>query len=177
MSEGYDKLMEAVKGDCAKYENCFNPEGCDKEHSKCFNNYCSKFKWAIDRAKMYGEALGVNWEDILDSWEKDRSYWYQNYYQEANQPEINSDKTRVFETVDEMLGSLGDGGFRCPYCGAISTNPYECNSGKQVDGKTCDWKVYGLLRDLGKGVFVYCKDRLKGEIIFMPIAWEQEEQP
>jgi hypothetical protein len=33
-----------------------------------------------------------------------------------------------------------------------------------------------LFGDLGKGVFVYCKDRLAGESIFMPIAWETETE-
>lgn len=194
--KGYEKLMEAVIRDCNEGEGCFNPDGCDKEftkmvpaegtmkkytdmvckvNTKCFHQYCDKFKWVIDRAKHYGEKLGLNWEDILDSWEADRSYWYMNYYQECNQPEIKGDKVRVFETVDEMLKAIGEKKFRCPACGGISTNPYECNSGKEMsNGKICDWKVYGLFRDLGKGVFVYCKDKLRGETIFMPVAWEKE---
>jgi len=26
---------------------------------------------------------------------------------------------------------------------------------------------------LGKTIFVYCKDQIRGERIFMPIAWEE----
>ncbi len=33
-----------------------------------------------------------------------------------------------------------------------------------------------VLGDLGKGVFVYCKDMVHGERIFMPIAWEAEPE-
>lgn len=177
---GYKKLMESVKRDCNERNSCgcFNPEGCNTENARigkygeegyksCFHKYCDKFKWVIDRAKHYGEKTGLDWEDILDSWEEDRSYWYMNYYQDCNQPEIKGDKVKVFETVKDMINSIGEKRFRCPSCGGISTDPYKCNGG-------CDWKVYGLFGDLGKGVFVYCKDKLKGETIFMPLAWEQD---
>lgn len=180
---GYEKLKESVMRDCNERNSCgcFNPEGCNVKGQKvegksCFHDYCNKFKWVIDRAKHYGEKLGLNWEDILDSWEADRGYWYMNYYQDCNQPEIKGDKVRVFETVKEMLKSIGGKGFRCPMCGGISKEPYKCNSGLEISkGKKCDWKVYGLFGGLGKGVFIYCKDKLHGETIFMPIAWENQE--
>lgn len=181
---GYEKLKAAIEHDCNDKGSCgcFNPNGCNvpghrKDGKSCFHSYCDKFKWVIDRAKHYGEKLGLNWEDILDAWEEKRGYWYMNYYQEGNQPEIKGDRVRVFETVEDMLQSIGDKKFRCPMCGGISTNPYECDSGIEMrKGKICDWKVYGLFGDLGKGVFVYCKDKLRGEHIFMPVAWEEEQQ-
>lgn len=138
--------------------------------------YCQKFKWIIDRAKHYGKKMELDWKDVLKSWEGERRYWYLNYYQDCNQPEIKSDKVRIFDTVDEMLESMSVMKFRCPACGGISTSPYECNSGiEMIKGKRCDWKVYGLLGDLGKGIFVYCKDRLRGEIMFMPVSWEGDD--
>lgn len=185
---GYESLKEAVIRDCNDRGQCgcFNPEGCNRKGTKigeygepgfkmCFHKYCDKFKWAIDRAKEYGEKLGIPWEQILDAWEADRNYWYMNYYQECNQPSISSKNVRVFDTVDDLRASIGDKGFRCPCCGQISTSPYECNSGAvRSDGTVCDWKVYGLLGDLGKGVFVYCKDKVRGERMFMPAAWEPD---
>ena len=66
------------------------------------HKYCDKFKWVIDRAKHYGEKLGIPWEDILDSWESHRDYWYMNYYQECNQPTILSGNVRVFDTVEDL---------------------------------------------------------------------------
>lgn len=181
MSFGYDKLLEDTERDCndKSHEGCFNPEGCNKKDTRvrCTHRYCDTFKWAVDRAKQYGEKLNVPWEEVLDSWEQKRSYWYMNYYQECNQPEISSNNTRVFETVDEMLHAIGEHKFRCPACGGISTDPYECNSGLEIEkGKTCDWKVYGLFRDMGKGVFVYCKDKLTGNTIFMPVSWEERKE-
>lgn len=181
-SAGYLKLMESVKRGCAEGENCFNPNGCDKTgRVKCFHKYCNQFKWVIDRANHYAEKLGIPAAEILDSWEKRRSYWYMNYYQDCNQPLIEADNVRVFNNVAEMLESIGENKFRCPLCGGVSTNPYECNSGvivsKIKDGKDgpCNWKVYGLFGDLGKGTFVYCKYELRGERIFMPLSWEKEK--
>ena len=177
---GYKKLKEAVERDCNDRNSCgcFNPEGCNvprrsKDGKFCSHDYCDKFKWVIGRAKQYGEKLGLNWEDILESWESGRSYWYMNYYQECNQPEINSDKVKVFESVDEMLKNIGEKQFRCPACGGISTNPYKCNTGLEMSkGKICNWNCGGLFRDLGRGLFVSCKDKLAGQTIFMPISWE-----
>jgi hypothetical protein len=126
-----------------------------------------------NKLKEYSEKLNIPQDEILKSWESDRSYSAINYYQECNQPSINAEKVKVFETVDEMLKSFEDKNFRCPACGGVSSNPYKCNSGKEMSkDKICDWKVYGLFGDLGKGVYVYCKDKLKGETIFLPIAWE-----
>lgn len=177
---GYESLMEAVKKDCNALNSCgcFNPDGCDNPDGRigkygepgfkwCTHKYCDKFKWVIDRAKHYGEKAGIPWEGILDAWEKERNYWYMNYYQECNQPKIENGKVRVFDTVRDFRESVGNGLFRCPRCGGVSTNPYECNAGG------CDWKIYGLLR--GGGIHVFCKDAMRGEDIFMPLAWEEQE--
>jgi len=156
---GYEKLKAAVESDLKRREG----ERCSK-----------KLEWVIDRAKHYEEKTGIPWNEILDSWEEKRNYWYMNYYQDCNQPEIKGDKVRVFETVKDMTDSLAEKKFRCPSCGGISASPYKCNSGKFVDKNTkaCDWNVGGLFGDLGKGIFVFCKDKVAGETIFMPIAWE-----
>lgn len=168
MGKGYDKLSNAVKKDCEEHSGTFHPEGCCKCNKKCFHDYCNKFKWAIDRAKAYGEATGLKWEDILDSWEEERNYWYMNYYQDCNQPEIKGSNVKVFDTMEDFKKSIGEMLFRCPSCGKITMNPYEC--------KACGWKVYGLFKDMGKGVFVYVKERLMGENIFMPVSWEDKEE-
>lgn len=175
MGKGYDKLITSVKRDCFEDGDCFNPEGCDKENQrKCFHRYCTKFKWIIDRAKHYAGKTGLDWNVILDAWESNRDYWYMNYYQESNQPEIKADNVKIFETVDEMLKSIGKE-FRCPACKRITTDPYTCNSGdKTQKDKICDWKAHGLFGTLGKGVYIFCKENTQGDTIFMPIAWESE---
>jgi len=179
-SDGYLRLKASVMEDCSRGEDCFNPDGCNKQQGciKCFHRYCDTFKWVIDRANHYSEKLGIPATQILDSWEKSRDYWYMNYYQNCNQPLIETDQVRVFDTVDDMLKAFGEPKFRCPFCGGISSSPYECNSGLTVEiiGQTsvCNWKVYGLF--LGKGIYVFCKDKLRGETIFMPVAWEKQEE-
>jgi hypothetical protein len=99
-----------------------------------------------------------------------------NYYQECNQPEIKGEAIKVFDTVEDLIISFEDKGFRCPHCGGISKDAYTCDSGKVMsNGKPCDWKVYGLFGDMGKGVYIFIKEKLRGQTIFMPVAWEQKE--
>lgn len=130
-------------------------------------------KYLRTKLVEYSNALNISQEEILKSWEEDRTYSAINYYQEANQPSLKTDKVKVFETVEEMLQAVGGKKFRCPSCYGVSTNPYECNSGEEMSkGKKCDWKVYGLFGDLGKGTYVYIKDKSKGESIFTPLSWE-----
>lgn len=167
MSKGYEKLGAAVTKDCEESGGTFHTEGCCECGAKCFHRYCDKFRWAVDRAKAYGAATGLKWEDILDSWEDDRDYWYMNYYQNCNQPDIKAGKVRVFDTLEDFRTAVGEKKFRCSSCGKITTDPYEC--------KTCGWAVYGLLMGLGKEAFIYVKDKMKGAHIFMPISWEERE--
>ena len=185
MSTGYESLKAAVEKDCKDGKDCFNLDGCNNPHpwangKGCFHKYCDTFKWAIDRAKHYGEKLGLPWEDILDAWERDRTYWYMNYYQDANQPLIQGDNVRVFDTVEQLKESIREPKFRCPMCGGVSTDPHCCNTGlnmvkdRRRKPKVCDWKSYGLFGTLGKGVTIYVKEKLRSEHIFMPVAWEKD---
>lgn len=165
--DGYKKLLESVEH--------------DEKNSPGFHDYRAKLTWIIDRANHYAEKTGLDAADILDKWESGRTYWYMNYYQDAEQPEIKDENVRMFETIKDLRKSIGSSGFRCPLCGGVSKSPYECDSGiiisKIKDGRDgpCNWKVYGLFRDMGKGVHVFVKSELHGETMFMPIAWEKQE--
>lgn len=169
---GYDKLKEAVMKDCNEKGGCgcFNENGCnvknatigtygEEGYKHCFHEYCDKFKWVIDRAKHYGEKLGIPWEEILDSWEEDRTYWYMNYYQDCEQPLIDSDDVFVFESAEEMRKKVGNE-FICPSCKKIGSDPYEC--------KHCGWKSYGFIQL--RLTFIYCKKERKSTKCFMPKA-------
>ena len=127
-----------------------------------------------NKLEEYSNDFGIDQEELLKSWEQDRDYSAINYYQEANQPTIKADHVKVFENIEEMLQTIGKKKFRCPSCNGVSNNPYKCDSGEKMSKeKTCDWNVKGLFGDLGKGVYVYIKDQLKGETIFTPISWEK----
>lgn len=169
-SEGYRKLRAAILADTKNLRS-------EAERMR-------KLTFAVDRAKHYADKTGIDASEILTAWESRRDYWYMNYYQDANQPEITGDSVRVFETVDDATAAIGKAGYRCPYCKAVSSDPYECNSGVEVkrteDGKqlkVCNWKVYGLFGHLGKGVSLFIKDQLRIATIFMPVAWEAASQP
>lgn len=164
--------------DCKGYKTLRTSVDADLTgSSKGWHDYEGKFKWVLARAQHYADKTGIAAADILDSWEKDRNYWYMNYYQDCNQPEIKSDRVRVFDTVKDASIAIGRG-FRCPACGGVSTDAYECDTGLKMPGtdKACDWKVYGLFRDLGKGITVFCKDQIKANLIFMPVAWETQDE-
>lgn len=170
-------VMQAAKGDKWNKKPCghFNPRGCDKprltdESPDCHRSrVCDKFKWIMDRATHYAYKTGLSVGEILDAWEEDRSYWYVNYYQGANQPRIKGDSVRVFDTVDDLWTSVKNPEFRCPACGKISGDPYDCT---QMD---CNWKSYGLFGTMGKGVTVFIKEKVKILHMFMPVAWETKQ--
>lgn len=159
-SEGYSKLLAAVVKD-------EGPAG-----TKQFHDYRGKLAWVVSRAKHYAEKTGLPAADILNAWEQRRNYWYMNYYQDCNQPEIKADSVRIFDTAESMRAAIGEQGFRCPCCDHVSRSPYECDSGVKVDGQPCNWKVYGLFGHMGKGTHVFVKEAMRGENIFMPVAWE-----
>lgn len=127
MKKGIESLKSAVQEDTERDENCFNENGCDHEFSrmvpqtdpqlkaigitekcikvsKCFHKYCDKYKWVIDRAKLYAEKTGKPYEEIIEIWEHNRTYWYMSYYQEYNQP-INGIKNtdeKIFKTTERI---------------------------------------------------------------------------
>ena len=169
--EGYIKLKHDVLYDYAKDDNYQNGKNS-------FHNYAKTFEFAINKAMHYSENTGIKASDILDSWERDRSYWYMNYYQECNMPEIKGNNVRVFDNADEFRKSVGKSGFRCPNCDGISTNPNICDTHRLVAAgkrkkKECDWVSYGLFGTMGKGANVFLKDRIRNFEIFMPVAWEE----
>ena len=160
--EGYKKLLADVEKDIAG-------------HARSYEDCHEKLDWIVGRAEHYAEKLNLDACDILNAWEKGRNYWYMNYYQECEQPTITAERVRVFETSEDLRQAVGTLGFRCPMCGGISRSPYECDSGLDMaPGKKCDWKSWGLFKDLGKGIYIYVKEKLQGQVIFMPIAWEKE---
>lgn len=127
------------------------------------------------KLKEYSEKLDIPQEEILANWEAKRDYSATNYYQEANQPNINAESTRVFETLDDFKAAVNGQHFRCPMCEGVSRNPGACDSGLNMSkGKICNWNAGGLFGTLDRGVFVFIKDKMDGQSIFKPIAWEEK---
>ena len=187
-SKGYINLKKDIIRDALQGYNisankekptsfCFNNNGCIMHNTNsyvCNPEPCTKFKWIIDRAKHYSHITKIDIITILDTWESDRSYWYQNYYQDCNQPKINNNDILIVEDATDFKRRFTRG-FRCPACGGISTSPTTCNSGiKQSNSSRtiCNWKSYGLFGTLGKGLYVFMKDKALGQTIFKPLELE-----
>lgn len=163
--EGYQKLKTAAEHDDSR----------DPWRKKSGEHW-QKLQWIVDRAEHYAQATGLNAADILNAWESRRNYWYMNYYQDSNQPLIKDDKVRVFDTIEDLLASVKVSEYRCPACNGITRSPYICTTGLPLsEGRTCDWKVGGLFGHMGKGTYIFIKEKMVGENIFMPVAWEGEE--
>jgi len=187
MKKGIESLKQAVITDCEKHENCFSETGCTNEFYKtlpqdnpdllqygktkcvrsvkCFNNYCDKYKWVIDRAAHYAEKSGKTVNEVIEIWENDRTYWYMNYYQESNQPLLESDKIIPYEQwradlIERFGKDPKNWEFVCPNCGNVQTlqmfldhsvpDPenkfYFSCIGRWVKGIGCDWTLGGLLK-------------------------------
>lgn len=165
--DGYKRLLAAVEKDEAGDRRIKSLKG------RYFHDYRTKLQWIVDRAQHYAEKTGLEASAILDAWEKDRRYWYMNYYQDCNQPEIKAEKVRVFETPEEARASFAGAGFRCPRCNGVSKHPTTCDTGIEIEPhKPCDWKAWGLFGALGKGVAVFVKSEVRIYLVFMPVAWE-----
>lgn len=188
MSKGIESLKSAVIRDCQKGENCFSEIGCTKQRytnlpednpkllkmgfktkcvslTKCFHDYCGKYKWVVDRAKHYAEKSGKTVDEVIDIWEADRSYWYMNYYQDANQPIIASDRIIEYDDwIAQLTERFGEDSkkwaFKCPHCGHVQTGQDFIDSGigehkdqvyfncigRYIEGKGCDWTLGGLMK-------------------------------
>ena len=103
------------------------------------------------RLENYHQVTGIPKDEILIAFEKARNINTVNFYQESNFPLMKN--VYVFDTIEDYRKAFPSGKYICPSCGKESTDPYECSQEK------CDWKVYGLLGDLGKGIKVIIKDK------------------
>lgn len=143
----------------AEYYHCLEREPGRKEEWR------QKYEWALARAQQYADALGTDRETVLAAWEEDRDYWYVNYYQESNQPDLTGEIGVVtlaeWRAEGEQLYGKEqlDWRFRCPACGHVQTmrkfkeaglNPQlaylNCASRHDLGGKAdCKWTIGGLL--------------------------------
>lgn len=122
----------------------------------------------------YSRVLKISKPKLLRALETQRNYTAINYYQEANFPSLDGVLVLPSKKAFKALAKRPE--FRCPSCEQISKNPYECDTGHVTDGKTCDWKSFGLFGTMGKGLRVIVRRRFLTHAvvheIFMPVAME-----
>lgn len=150
------------------------PGGTGEQRAKAFEAHIKRV------LPEYAAAFGMTEAQVWEALERRRNYGAINYYQEANQPRL--DGVRVFATTEAMMAALRpELGFRCPACGGVSKDSQTCDSGVVRDSKECNWKSWGFLRTLGKGLRVVVAEQFldSGCVheIFMPIALESHGQP
>lgn len=115
IKKGYDSLYEAYRNSCGNW-----PAQSE--------SYKKKFEWVLNRAQQYADKLGVDREVILQKWEERRDYWFMNFYQESNQPDLDNNAVPVVTLAqwreqgealfgDDMMGWK----FKCPQCGHVSS--------------------------------------------------------
>lgn len=132
--------------------------------------------WIRDKVEHYSSVFGFSKVEILEAFEKKRTYWSANYYQESNFPVLD-DKVKIFETTEDLMKAVKSRQFICPACNQVQSNPYTCNSGfVDNNNKVCNWASYGLLGTLGKGFRFTVKESFleqpKIDDCFMPVEFK-----
>lgn len=129
----------------------------------------------VQMIESYSRVLRIPAADILTAIEQARDYSVVNYYQESNWPD--SSEFQVFDTMDDLRNTISRNEFRCPRCHGVSSDPYTCNSGIEIQkGAVCDWKAYGLFGTMGQGLRFTVReaflDKPVIDNIFMPLEME-----
>ncbi len=126
----------------------------------------AKWQWIMARADMYARYCGMSREKILEAWEEDRRYWYMNYYQECNQPDLTKRENvmSIAQWKEKGKALFGDDPkkwqYECPNCHNVQTMQefYDagvepnyvyksCASRFGIGGlETCKWSVDGLFQ-------------------------------
>ncbi len=125
----------------------------------------------------YSTALGIGQPELLAAFEKSRRHQAAGYYRRTNFPSLES--VTLLPNMREFKKRYPSGRFRCPGCGGISTNPAQCNSGREIgEGdarRPCDWKSHRP-EHAGRGMRVVFRDGFleKPQVfeIFTPIEAE-----
>jgi len=138
--------------------------------------FAKQLEWFKERVEHYHQVLGFTQVEILEAFERKRDYLAANYYQDANFPLLD-EKVKIFETLDELRGSIASRQFICPACNQVQSDPYECKSGfKDKNDKVCDWKSYGFFGTAGKGFRFTIKESFlekpMNDDVFMPIEFK-----
>lgn len=116
------------------------------------DRFKDKLEWIREMVGQYAGAMGIDVDEVVEDFEKRRTYSWPNYYQPANFPDLS--KAEVYETLEDFR--KGNQEFQCPRCGSIGKDPFSCVHRINNDG-ICDWTVSGFL-DIGSR-HVIVKDR------------------
>jgi hypothetical protein len=114
-----------------------------------------KVTFLCERVPQYAKIMGKTELETLELFAKSKNCNYTNYFQNVNFPDLT--EVYIFDTIQDFKAKFPSKQYTCPRCAGISTDYQECNSGRAVDKKVCNWKVYGLFGDMGEGIKVIIK--------------------
>ena len=109
----------------------------------------------------YSKIYSKNYVETLRIIAEAKNVNYINWFQNANLPKF--DKVKVYKNLKEFKEKHPEGKYICPSCEGTSTDPYKCTC------EGCNWKVYGLLWDLGKGITIFFTGNVKDNPIPVPV--------
>lgn len=150
------KGIESIKA--ALSENCQTPGSL-----VCSCRDCSTYRWIIDRAEHYAEFLNNTPEEVMTQWELGRDYNIHNFYQDANQPKLDSPNVILLDDwIEKGQRLFGDPPqnwrFVCPKCKHVQTpqdfidldvepnRAYQECIGRYDHERGCDWAAFGLFK-------------------------------
>ncbi|MEZ5537606.1 MAG: hypothetical protein R3F02_18555 [Thiolinea sp.] len=91
-SQGYKSLKAAMIKDVMEASNHKKERGWSMREKEVYHQH---FAWVINRAKHYAHHQKRTVSEVLTEWEKERSYWWLNYYQDFRQPLLKPSKRRI----------------------------------------------------------------------------------
>lgn len=150
--------------------------------TRSYKEACKFIRFVNGMSLQYSKILNCSQEEVLETLEKNRTYWSANYYQRANFPKLKKkNNVDIFETSNDFKNKFPSGKYICPACNGISTSASICDSGKYINSiKICDWKSFGFFGTLGRGYSFIIKDTfLKEPIvynIFKPLELDNKNE-
>lgn len=132
------------------------------------NRWKGNLEKILARAQQYADILHVDRDAVLEKWEEHRTYWWPNYYQECNFPDLNKKGGYPVLSLEDwkkegerLFGpDKKNWKFICPNCGHIQSYrdfikgginadlaAVNCASRHGLGGRPdCKWTTGGLFR-------------------------------
>lgn len=104
--------------------------------------------WLEEMVRQYAQKIGVSVDECTALLDAGRDYWWPNYYQPANFPDLEAPGRHFlgyYASPSALRAYAAEhwAGFRCPRCGNVGESPTECAHRIANDG-VCDWCAFGL---------------------------------
>jgi len=105
--DGYKSLkktvLDYIQNETLYYKNSKTSDALKDYKKKLKKKEFENFKWVIDRVRHYSFVTGIEPEKILNTWERNRTFNYRNYYHNYRFPKINKkSKIKIVEAIKKI---------------------------------------------------------------------------